>query len=260
MSCDNQWCLEYYVFSILLPDKNDKNEIEFGVSELIEELPTTFIYFLENQPTLQLKYFDNHGQEIRPKKAHKINARYDLKYSGKDTLVLQPKSLTKINLKIALEILPEAMVQIAFRSLLASKRINIREEVIDARYIGDITIMLQNKTEKPFKIEHAEKIAQAIYLFLINILGLQSVDNKEQLRKNKRGMQGFGLIRRFTVSFQLATDALHIAFGAILLQLDENSQKQVIVYTNRTLKPTELKYESTKLEAVAVIWTFKHFQ
>ncbi|KAG9293428.1 hypothetical protein G9A89_009152 [Geosiphon pyriformis] len=143
--CDDQWCLECYALSIPLPDENDENEIEFGVSE--------------QQPPLQLKYFDNHGQGIRPEKAHEIDAGYDLRYPGKDTLILQPKSLTKINLKIALEISPGAMVQIASRSSLASKRINIRGGVIDAEYTGDITIMLQNETDKPFKIEHAKKIA-----------------------------------------------------------------------------------------------------
>ncbi|KAG9299843.1 hypothetical protein G9A89_003387 [Geosiphon pyriformis] len=189
MSCDNQWCLECYALSIPLPDEKNKNEIEFGVSELVKELPTTPIYHFENQPPLQLKYFDNHGQGIRPEKAHEIDAEYDLRYSEKDTLILQPKFLTKINLKITLEISFEAIVQITSKLLLASKKINIREEIIDAEYIEDITIMLQNKTEKLFKIEHAEKIAQAIYLFLINISGLQSVNNREQLGKNERGTQ-----------------------------------------------------------------------
>ncbi|KAG9303511.1 hypothetical protein G9A89_018407 [Geosiphon pyriformis] len=189
MPCDDQWCLECYALSIPLPDENDENEIEFGVSELVKELPITPIYLLEKQPPLQLKYFDNHGQGIRPEKAHEINAEYDLKYPGKDTLIHQPKSLTKINLKIALKISPGAIVQIVFRSSLASKGINIREGVIDAGYTGDITIMLQNETDKPFKIEHAEKIAQAIYLPLINISGLQSVNNREQLGKSERETQ-----------------------------------------------------------------------
>ncbi|KAG9303270.1 hypothetical protein G9A89_013596 [Geosiphon pyriformis] len=175
MPCNNQWCLEYYALSIPLPDENNENEIEFGVSELVEELPTTPIYLLEKQSPLQLKYFDNHGQGIRPEKAHEIDAGYDLRYPGKDILVLQPKSS------------------------LASKGINIRRGVIDAEYTGDITIMLQNETDKPFKIEHAEKIAQAIYLPLINISDLQSVNNREQLGKSKRGTQGFGSIERFTV-------------------------------------------------------------
>ncbi|KAG9286084.1 hypothetical protein G9A89_022761 [Geosiphon pyriformis] len=89
MPCDDQWCLECYALSIPLPDKNDENEIEFGVFELVEELPTTLIYLLEKQPPLQLKYFDNHGQGIRPEKAHEIDAGYDLRYPGKDTLILQ---------------------------------------------------------------------------------------------------------------------------------------------------------------------------
>ncbi|KAG9291078.1 hypothetical protein G9A89_012950 [Geosiphon pyriformis] len=196
--------LECYALSIPLPDGNDENEIEFGVSELVEELPTTPIYLLEKQPPLQLKYFDNQGQGIRPEKAHEIDARYDLRYPEKDTLVLQPKFLTKINFKIALEISPEAMVQIASRSSLASKRINIRGGVINAGYTGDIIIMLQNKTDKSFKIEHAEKIAQAIYLPLITISSLQSVNNREQLGKSERGTQGFGSTGRFTVPINIA--------------------------------------------------------
>ncbi|KAG9292222.1 hypothetical protein G9A89_023942 [Geosiphon pyriformis] len=192
MFCDNKWCSECYALNIPLPEKNDENEIEFEISELVEKLPIIPIYLLEKQPSLQLKYFDNHGQRIRPEKAHEIDAGYDLRYPEKDILVLQPKFLTKINLKITLEIPPRAIVQIASRSSLASKEINVKGEVIDARYTEDITIMLQNETDKPFRIEHVEKIAQAIYLPLINILGLQSIKNREQLGKSERETQDFG--------------------------------------------------------------------
>ncbi|KAG9294486.1 hypothetical protein G9A89_001702 [Geosiphon pyriformis] len=142
MPCDDKWCSECYALSILLSEENDENEIKFGVFELVEKLPTTSIYLLKKQPPLQLKYFDNHGQGIRPEKAHKIDVGYDLKYPGKDTLVLQLKSLTKINLKITLEIPLRTIVQIVFRLLLASKGINIRGRVIDTGYTRDITIML----------------------------------------------------------------------------------------------------------------------
>ncbi|KAG9298173.1 hypothetical protein G9A89_005441 [Geosiphon pyriformis] len=81
------------------------------------------------------------------------------------------------------------MVQIAFRSSLASKGINVRKGIIDAGYTGDITVILQNETDKPFKIKHAEKIAQAIYLPLINISGLQLVNQREQLGKSDRRTQ-----------------------------------------------------------------------
>ncbi|KAG9303214.1 hypothetical protein G9A89_000749 [Geosiphon pyriformis] len=179
---DEVECPECYALSILLPSKNDENKIEFGESKAMEEIETTPIYLIKNQSALQLKYFNNNGQEIKPKKAHEIDARYDLRYPDKVTFVLKPKSLTKINLKIALEIPPEAMVQIISWFSLASKGINIRRGIIDAGYTGDITI------------EHAEKIAQAIYLLLINILGLQVVNQREQLGKSDREIQEIGVI------------------------------------------------------------------
>ncbi|KAG9294432.1 hypothetical protein G9A89_001937 [Geosiphon pyriformis] len=187
MLCDDKWCPKCYALSIPLSNENNQKEIEFGKLETKKEITTTPIYLIKNQSAIQLKYFDNNRQKIKPEKAHEIDAEYDLRYSGKNTLVLQPKFLTKINLRIVLEIPPGTIVQIASQSSLASKKINVREEVINAGYTGDITIMLQNETDKLFKIEHAKKIAQAIYLLLINISGLQSVNNREQLEKSERG-------------------------------------------------------------------------
>ncbi|KAG9287218.1 hypothetical protein G9A89_008848 [Geosiphon pyriformis] len=184
--------------------ENDENEIEFGEPEVTKKIETTPIYLIKNQPALQLKYFNNNGQGIKSKRAHEIDAGYDLRYPDKDTLVLKPKSLTKINLKIALKILPGAIVQIASQSSLASKRINVKGKIIDARYTGDITVMFQNKTDKPFKIKHTEKIAQAIYLSLINISSLQLVNQKEQLEKSDRGIQSFGSTEQFTVPINIA--------------------------------------------------------
>ncbi|KAG9306995.1 hypothetical protein G9A89_003046 [Geosiphon pyriformis] len=189
---------------IPLPSENNENKIEFKEPKATEEIEATFIYFIKNQPALQLKYFNNNGQEIKSEKAHEIDAGYDLRYPDKNTFVLKPKSLTKINLKIALKIPPGAMVQITSWSFLASKKINVRGEIIDAGYTGDITIILQNKTNKPFKIEHAEKIAQAIYLLLINILGLQLVNQRKLLGKSEKETQGFGSTGRFTVSVNIA--------------------------------------------------------
>ncbi|KAG9302801.1 hypothetical protein G9A89_009578 [Geosiphon pyriformis] len=194
MPCDEQWCPECYALSIPLLNENDENKIEFEEPEATEEIKATPIYLIKNQPALQLKDFNNNRQGIKPEKAHEIDAEYDLRYPDKNTLVLKPKSHTKINLKIALEISPGAMVQITSRSSLASKKINVRGGIINAGYTGNITVILQNKTDKPFKIEYAEKIAQAIYLSLINISGLQLINQREQLGKSKRGTQEIGVI------------------------------------------------------------------
>ncbi|KAG9295562.1 hypothetical protein G9A89_003865 [Geosiphon pyriformis] len=187
MLCDEQWCPECYALSIPLPSESDEYEIEFRKPEATEKIEATPIYLIKNQPASQLKYFNNNGQRIKPEKAHEINAGYNLRYPGKDTLTLKSKLLTKINLKIALKILLGAIVQIASQSLLASKEINVRGGIIDVGYTEDITIMLQNETNKPFQIKHVEKIAQAIYLPLINILGLQLVSQRKQLGKSEKG-------------------------------------------------------------------------
>ncbi|KAG9306318.1 hypothetical protein G9A89_018201 [Geosiphon pyriformis] len=162
-------CLECYALSISLSSKNNQEEIKFGEHKPEKKSTITPIYLTKNQPAIQLKYFDNNGKRIKPEKAHEIDAEYNLKYPDKDTLVLQPKSLTKINLRIALKISPGAIIQSILKTLL----------------------LLQNETDKPFRIKHAEKIAQAIYLFLINISDLQSVNNREQLGKSERETQGF---------------------------------------------------------------------
>ncbi|KAG9286806.1 hypothetical protein G9A89_012356 [Geosiphon pyriformis] len=172
MFCDDKECSKCYALSISLSSKNNQKEIEFGEHKPEEKNTTTPIYLTKNQSAIQLKYFNNNGKEIKPKKAHEIDARYDLRYPGKDTLVFQPKFLTKINFKIAFKILLEAMVQITSQLSLTSKEINIRKEVINAEYTENIIIMLQNKTDKLFRIEHTEKIVQAIYLLLIKISGL----------------------------------------------------------------------------------------
>ncbi|KAG9292790.1 hypothetical protein G9A89_006351 [Geosiphon pyriformis] len=87
MSCNEQWCPECYALSILLPSESDENEIEFGKPEATKEIETTPTYLIKNQPALQLKYFNNNRQEIKPEKTHEIDAGYNLRYPDKDTLV-----------------------------------------------------------------------------------------------------------------------------------------------------------------------------
>ncbi|KAG9298094.1 hypothetical protein G9A89_004958 [Geosiphon pyriformis] len=247
MPCDKQWCPECYALSISLPIKDDQHKIKFRIQD--EKVPVTLIYLAENQPAITLKYFNNKGQGIKPEKAHKIDARYDLRYSEKDTLILQPKSLMRINLKIALKIPPRMILQIASQFSLASKGINIRGGIIDAGYTRDITVMLQNETDKPFKIKHTEKIAQAIYLPLINISGLQLVIQREQLGKNERKTQGFGSTGRFMVSVNIAFNTQnesHQIFRLLQPITISPFGKHHKIYTCGKLTTTQQIFEANK--------------
>ncbi|KAG9305900.1 hypothetical protein G9A89_016552 [Geosiphon pyriformis] len=60
--------------------------------------------------------------------------------------------------------------------------------------------MLQNDSEKAYIIDPNEKIAQAIFLYLVKIAQLVLVENREELGITARWIQGFGLIGRIDVS------------------------------------------------------------
>ncbi|KAG9295897.1 hypothetical protein G9A89_006636 [Geosiphon pyriformis] len=143
----------------------------------------------------KLKWFSNNNEGIMPECVHDTDARFDLRYPGKDAIKLEPHSRTCIDLKIMLEISATIIVQLVSWSSLAKRGINIREGIINAGYVGNIITMLQNDSEKTYIIEPNEKIAQAIFLSLVR---------REELRITARGIQGFGSMGRIDVPVNMA--------------------------------------------------------
>ncbi|KAG9288764.1 hypothetical protein G9A89_023061 [Geosiphon pyriformis] len=153
---------------------------------LITELPE-----LEEEEELLTRDIDN-NKKICSEKAHKTDAGFDLRYSGQSPIVIAPHSLVKIDLKIALEIPVSTMIQIVFRLSFAKKRIDIKGGIINASYMENIIIMLQNNLDKPYKIESHEKIAQAIFLPLVKISQLVLVIIQKKLGLTVQRINGFG--------------------------------------------------------------------
>ncbi|KAG9286995.1 hypothetical protein G9A89_022959 [Geosiphon pyriformis] len=141
-----------------------------------------------------------------PKHAHNTDVGFDLRYLEKEAIKLEPNLRTCIDLKIALEILATTMVQLASRSSLAKKGINIRGGIIDARYIGNIIAMLQNDSEKAYIIEPNEKISQAIFLPLVKIAQLVLVGNRKELRITTREIQGFRSMGRIDIPVNMTQE------------------------------------------------------
>ncbi|KAG9306511.1 hypothetical protein G9A89_000974 [Geosiphon pyriformis] len=156
----------------------------------------------------ELKWYSNNGEGIMPERVHDTDTGFDLRYSEKEAIKLEPHSCTCIDLKVALEILATTIVQLAFRSSLAKRGINIRREIINVRYIGNIITMLQNDSEKAYVIELNEKIAQAIFLPLVKIAQLVSVGKREKLRITARGIQGFGSTSRIDILVNIAEEKI----------------------------------------------------
>ncbi|KAG9295340.1 hypothetical protein G9A89_013369 [Geosiphon pyriformis] len=114
-----------------------------------EELLTKDILFQEPNQTTKIKQY-------------LTDADFDLRYSGQLLIIIAPHFLVKIDLKIVLEVPISTMIQVVSRSSLAKKKIDLKEGIIDAKYMRNIII------------ESHEKIAQAIFLPLVKIPQLVS--------------------------------------------------------------------------------------
>ena len=55
-------------------------------------------------------------------------------------------------------------------------------------------------------------------------------------------------------TLELHTDASNYAVGAVLIQYDENKEKQLIVFISRALNDREIRYSVTEKEAPALVW------
>ncbi|KAG9284568.1 hypothetical protein G9A89_000651 [Geosiphon pyriformis] len=137
---------------------------------------------------LELKWFSNNNKNIRPEHVHNTDAGFDLRYPGKEAIKLEPHLRTCIDLKIALEIPATTIVQLASRSSLAKREINIRGGIIDTGYVENIIAMLQNDSEKAYIVEPNEKIAQAIFLPLVKVAQLVSMRKRKELGITARGI------------------------------------------------------------------------
>ena len=60
--------------------------------------------------------------------------------------------------------------------------------------------------------------------------------------------------------FILITDASKVILDAILSQKDEDGKEHPIVYDSKTLNKSEMNYDTTHLEALAVIWALRKFR
>ncbi|KAG9284170.1 hypothetical protein G9A89_022944 [Geosiphon pyriformis] len=170
--------------------------------------PKTYITLPDLTKKQELKWFSNNNEGIMPEHIHNTDVEFDLKYPGKNPIKLESHSHICIDLKIALEILATTIVQLASRSSLAKKGINIREGIIDTEYIGNIIAMLQNNLEKTYIIDPNKKIAQTIFLFLFKIAQLVSVGNRKELGITAREIQEFRSTSRIDVLVNMAEEKL----------------------------------------------------
>ncbi|KAG9307751.1 hypothetical protein G9A89_023316 [Geosiphon pyriformis] len=161
---------------------------------------------------ISIQYYDNGHLGIVPERAHPTNARFDLQYLKDQSTTLPPKNITKINLKIMVKIPPGIMVQIALQSSFTKKGISIQGGVINSGYTGNLMVLLQNNSEKPYTIESKEKIAQAIFLSLVKIGKFVLVENhKELIQTTRRIFEELIYISENTIMRYLGTELENVS-------------------------------------------------
>ncbi|KAG9296295.1 hypothetical protein G9A89_014887 [Geosiphon pyriformis] len=109
---------------------------EYEMIFLVEKERVTLCASIQSSLTI-----GNNNESIMSEYAHDTDAEFDLRYPEKDAIKLEPHLHICINLKIALEIPATTMIQLAFKSSLAKKGINIRGEIIDTGYICEYYIL-----------------------------------------------------------------------------------------------------------------------
>ena len=60
-------------------------------------------------------------------------------------------------------------------------------------------------------------------------------------------------------TLELHTDASNYAVGAVLIQYDENKEKQPIAFILRALNDREIRYSVTEKEPLALVWAVDKF-
>lgn len=126
-------------------------------------------------------------EAVIPHYAHPGDAGMDI-FSAEET-VIKAGERKSVRTGVKME-LPEGLVALVWdKSGLALKNgIKTMAGVIDAGYRGEIGIVLANLSDKDYKIEKGQKIAQ----MLIQKVERAEIEEARELSETKRGDGGFG--------------------------------------------------------------------
>lgn len=134
--------------------------------------------------TIIVKY---NAQSISlPSKPHPSDAAYDL--VARETRVLWPFTATKLATGLSLEIPEDYWGLILSRSGMAGRNVSVLGGVIDPSYRGEIKVVLQNASLRPYVVSRGDRIAQLVLLPRQGIAWHYAAD----LSKTARGEGGFG--------------------------------------------------------------------
>ncbi len=121
-----------------------------------------------------------------PVKAHSQDAGWDL-LSPID-IVVPPNQQIEIDIGVHMNIPRHYVGMIKTKSSVIRKRV-ITEGVVDSGYTGSIHVFVNNMSGNNFFIKRGQKIAQIVFMLILDVEELNEV---EDLEETERGDRGFG--------------------------------------------------------------------
>jgi dUTP pyrophosphatase len=113
-------------------------------------------------------------------------AGYDI-YSNEDTII-KSQNRKLISTGISIEIPDNVYGQIAPRSSLAIKEIDVGAGIIDSDYRGEVKVLLINNSVNDFVVKKGDRISQLI----LKMIYTPEIKIVEHLSKSERNDGGFG--------------------------------------------------------------------
>lgn len=105
-----------------------------------------------------------------------------------EDVVLPPRQSVLVSTGIAIQLPENTYGQIAPRSGLSVKGVDVGAGVIDEDYRGEIKVLLRNQSDQEIRLQKSERIAQLLVLPVLYPLVVGSSD----LSDTERGENGFG--------------------------------------------------------------------
>ena len=134
---------------------------------------------------LPVRFLDKHS--ILPKRGTEHSAGLDL-FSAID-ISIPRRNRRLVSTGISVQLPDGSYGQVAARSSMAVKGIDVGAGVIDSDYRGEIKVLLVNNTDSDYQVYVGDKIAQLIVLPYIRYLVPIQVST---LDETQRGNGGFG--------------------------------------------------------------------
>lgn len=140
---------------------------------------------------------------IPPKRMSAGAAAYDV-YADEDKIIL-PQCRKLVSTGISIEIPVTVYAQLAPRSSLSVKEIDVGAGIIDSDYRGEVKVLLINNSTNDFIIKKGDRIAQMI----LKMIYLPEVEVVEHLSETIRNDGGFGSTNSTNVQNAFDKECIH---------------------------------------------------